>query len=313
VRLLERISAGRKPVGEFVPPSMEAVRFGANPSTTFPASEIQELRWDEGEPPRMTVNFLGLTGPLGVLPLYYTELVMSRLRERDTSGLDFFDIFNHRMTALFYRAWRKHRFTVAHERDTRNAFSNYLLALIGMSTDGLQNRLAVPDESLIHYSGLLAPHPRSAMALKQLLEDYFDVPVEIEQFAGSWYPLDSQTQCSFEDEPSPSTQLGQGAIVGDEVWDHQSVARIRLGPLTLERYRDFLPGGAANEALRALTQFFSGNEIDFEVQLILAREDVPRCELGKAGATAPVLGLLSWVRSVPFERDAADTIFRLGK
>ena len=33
----------REPVGRFVNPSHEVVRFGANPATAFPASEIQSL------------------------------------------------------------------------------------------------------------------------------------------------------------------------------------------------------------------------------------------------------------------------------
>lgn len=311
VRLLERIASGREPVGHFVQPSSEAVRFGANPSINFPASEIQSLTWSEGEPPEMLVNFLGLTGPLGVLPVYYTELLMLRIRERDTALRDFLDTFNHRITSLFYRAWKKYHFTVAYERGEQDRFSEHLLGLIGLGTPGLENRMAVPDDSLIYYSGLLAPHPRSATALRQILSDYFGVPVEVVQFAGSWYALERSTQCCLQDSSSSSEQLGQGAVVGDEIWDHQSVVRIRLGPLTLARYLDFLPGGRANQALRTLTQFFSGNEIDFEAQLILARDDVPRCELGKDDEAAPMLGLLTWAKSAPFRRDADETILRL--
>ena len=47
-----------------------------------------------------------------------------------------------------------------------------------------------PDDTLIYYAGLLAQRPRSAQALQQILADYFEVPVEIEQFAGGWYRLD---------------------------------------------------------------------------------------------------------------------------
>ena len=54
------------------------------------------------------------------------------------------------------------------------------------------------------YAGLLAQWPRSASALRQVLTDYFDVPVEIEQFAGGWFRLDRETQCCFEDGASIS-------------------------------------------------------------------------------------------------------------
>ena len=114
VRLLERFSDGRAVVGRFSNPGEEVVRFASHASLPFPASEIQALERREGKPPLMTVNFMGLTGPQGVLPLYYTELIVQRIRNRDTAMRDFFDLlFNHRMISLFYQAWEKYRFMVA--------------------------------------------------------------------------------------------------------------------------------------------------------------------------------------------------------
>ena len=43
VRLLQRMAPDRHAVGQFVDPSEEAVRFTVNPSTAFPASQIQAL------------------------------------------------------------------------------------------------------------------------------------------------------------------------------------------------------------------------------------------------------------------------------
>ena len=88
------------------------------PSLAFPAAEIQrlELPEDDAGQPRMDVNFLGLTGPQGVLPIYYTQLIAERARLRDTAIRDFLDIFNHRMISLFYRAWEKYRFPIGYER-----------------------------------------------------------------------------------------------------------------------------------------------------------------------------------------------------
>ncbi len=311
VRLLERLAPEREPVGRFVNPSAEVARFGSHASLSFPASEIQSIIWREGKPPWVLVNFMGMTGPLGVLPLYYTALVVDRLRAGDTALRDFLDLFNHRMISLFYQAWGKYRFTIAYERGERDRFSHHLLDLIGLGTPGLQDRQAVLDDSLLYYAGLLAQRPSSAAALRQMLSDYFDVPVEIEQFAGAWYRLDPGTQCCLESGNGYSEQLGLGAVVGDEIWDQQSRVRIKLGPLTLSQYLDFLPNGTAYEPLRALTSFYSSEELDFEVQLILKQDEVPRCELGSEGETAPQLGWVTWMKSIPLQRDPGDTILRL--
>lgn len=310
VRLVEQLT-GASPVGRFAQPQSECVRFEAHNSTTFPASEIQEFEWREGRPPRMGVNFMGLTGPLGVLPLYYTRLVIDRARARDTGIRDFLDIFNHRMVSLFYRAWEKYRFTVEFARSGSDQVAAHLRDAVGVGTGGLQSRQPVPDHALIFYSGLIAPLTRSATALKQLLEDYFDVPVEIVQFAGGWSELDRPTQTWLEEKQDDSQKLAFGAMVGDEVWDEQSRVRIRLGPLTLEQYRDFLPAGSAYEPLRSITRFFRGTEVDFEVQLVLARDEVPGCELGREDEGAAKLGWSSWAKTAEMNRDPEDTILEL--
>jgi type VI secretion system protein ImpH len=315
VRLLERLQPDRSPVGRFVHPSKEIVRFGAHTATAFPASQIQALTWSNGAAPVMVVNFMGLTGPMGLLPLYYSELLLDRIRSKDRTLLSFLNLFNHRMISLFYQAWEKYRFTVAYERAERDRFSHHLLDTIGLGTQGLQTRQAVADDSLLFYSGLLSLHTRSASALKQIVADYFDVPVEVEQFVGAWYALSRDNQCCFEDADSFSEQLGVGAVVGDEIWNQQSGVRLCIGPLPLRSYADFLPGGSAYQPLRAITRFFAGDEVDFEVQLILKRDEVPGCELDETPRSpehiAPQLGWSTWVKSAPMRRDPGDTILRI--
>jgi type VI secretion system protein ImpH len=311
VRLLERFFPDKSPVGRFHPPSAEVVRFVANSTLAFPASQVQSLEWPTNSAGRMKVNFMGLTGPEGVLPLYYTSLLGERTRSGDHSAVDFFDIFNHRIISLFYLAWEKYRFSIAYEREGLDSFSHHLMDLIGLGTPGLQNRLAVLDDSLLYYAGLLAQRPRSAEALRNILGDYFEVPVEVEQFAGGWYPLDRNTQTALEAGLGESGQLGFGAVVGDEVWDQTARVRVRLGPLSLARYRDFLPQGSAFESLRAMTQFFSNGEFDFEIQLILDRRDVPPCVLGAEGEDAPQLGWHTYIKTRPMKEDASETILQL--
>jgi len=311
VRLLTRAFHGREPVGRQANPGREVLRFGAHVSSVFPASEIQALKLSSDRAHSMIVNFMGLTGPMGVLPLYYTELMIHRVRVKDTAMRDFLDVFNHRIISLFYQAWEKYRFAIAYERGERDRFSQYLLDLVGLGTPALQRRQAVPDETLIYYSGLFALHTRSAQALKQILMDYFEVDVEVVQLTGGWYALDRVSQCCFENANTYSEQLGVGAVVGDEIWDPQSAARIILGPLKLRQYLDFLPNGSAHAPLRALLKFFSNGQIDFEIQLVLKREEVPPCELGVEGEVAPQLGWITWAKSVPMKRDPGDTILRM--
>jgi type VI secretion system protein ImpH len=311
VTLLQRFSEASRPVGGFSNPEQEAVHFRVNPRLGFPASQIQKLEFPEDGPPEMTVNFMGLTGPSGVLPYTYSELILDRMRAKDHSMAAFFDIFNHRAISLFYRAWQKSRFPVTYSAGPRDLFTRYLLDLIGLGTEGLRDRQEIEDEALLHYVSLMGMQARSAAALEQVVEDYFEVPVEIQQFRGAWYGLDEPTQCAMSETDDASCQLGAGAVVGDAVWDRQARVRIRLGPLDMERYCDFLPEASGYKALRALTRFFSNQGLDFEVQLVLDRNQTPGTELDFDAANPARLGWMTWVKTAPLGGDPDDTILSL--
>ncbi|HEY3928407.1 MAG TPA: type VI secretion system baseplate subunit TssG [Candidatus Koribacter sp.] len=311
VRLLEKLLPERERVGAFVPPDREVVRFRAHPSMVFPASEIQSLE-KTGELNNMTVNFMGLVGPLGMLPLYYTDMVMERSRLKDTAMRDFFDMFHHRIISLFYRAWEKYRFTTAYEQGDPDRLSSILLDLVGLGTQGLAGRQKIPDNVLLHYSGLLSQHPRSAIALEQIIADYFEVPVTIEQFAGKWHKLDKKDQSRIADANSIGEMLDFGVVLGDEIWNQQSGVRVRIGPLPLDQYLDLLPTGKRYPELKALVAYYFNHELDFELQLVLKREDTPACDLGKeAQQQAPRLGWTSWIKTAPLNRDPDEAIIPL--
>lgn len=311
VALLERLRAEMRAVGGFSSPDDETVRFSVNPHFGFPASEIQGLTVPDQGPAEMLVNFMGLTGPTGVLPHPYSELILERQRSKDRGLAAFFDIFNHRAISLFYRAWQRSRFPVSYAAGTRDYFTQYLLDLLGLGTANLRDRQSVEDEALMHYISLIVSQSRSAAALEQLLSDYFEVPVEVEQFTGAWYSIDDKTQCQMDESESLSIRMGFGAVVGDAIWDRQGSVRIRIGPLSLERYNDFLPEGSAHEALRSITRFFSNDCLDFQVQLILDRTQVPSIKLDLNDERPARLGWVSWAITKPLSRDPDNAILAL--
>jgi type VI secretion system protein ImpH len=311
VRLITRLAPEAKPVGRFADPSAEAVRFGAEPTLGFPPTEVRSLELGGEGPPRMAVHFFGLIGALGVLPTQYTELVRDRERNGDGAMGDFLDLFQHRLLSLFVRAWERSRPGVGFERGGDHAFHRILLSLVGLGTPGLKGRLAVSDQTLIYYAGLLSQMPRSSSALEQIISEYFDAACEVIPFAGAWRSIDKESQTRFRDRPGDSESLGRGAVVGDEVWDQQSVIRLRLGPLPLRQYVQFLPKQSAYLPLKALIKFFCGEDLDAEVQLVLRREETPRAGLDVEDGASPQLGWVSWMFSKPLGRDPDETVLRL--
>jgi type VI secretion system protein ImpH len=326
VRLLARLLPERKPVGSSAKPGEEFVRFAqmgscpdpkeAQLSMAFPASAVHAIDCDGNTDDRalMTTAFFGLTGTQGVLPLCYTEWMIARRAAKDTTLAAFLDLFHHRLTSLFYRAWEKHHPAVLYELAAARAqkpdpITQYLFDLIGMGTAGLRSRLRVADESLLRYGGLIAQRPLSAPSLRGVLRDYFSVPVEIEQCAGDWYRLED-ADCCYLAPDSMRNQLGEAAFLGDEVWDQQSLFRIRIGPLPLERFLEFLPNGSAMAKLVDLTTFLVGQALAFDVQVVLRAEDVPCARLADEGEDAPRLGWIGWLKTAEFESAADDAVFR---
>jgi type VI secretion system protein ImpH len=311
VALLQRLRGDAHHVGGFATPGDEAVRFSANPRLAFPASEIQQLALRGDMPAEMMVNFMGLTGPSGVLPYVYSELILERLRAKDTSLARFLEIFDHRAISLFYRAWERSRFQVNYALKGRDLFSRYLLDLLGLGTDGLRDRQNIEDEALMPFISLLAMQARSAQSLEQVLAAYFEVPVQVMQFTGTWYSIDRSTQCAMDERDDVSCQIGIGAVAGDAVWNPSGRARIRVGPVPLETYKEFLPDGSAYASMRAITRFFTNDCLDFELQLVLERNYVPAVELDSDGATPARLGWTSWAKTAPMGMDPDDTILAL--
>lgn len=319
VRLLERLRPDADPVGEFGRPENEAVRIGVHPSLAFPTGEIEALEPGEDGRAEMEVNFLGLVGPMGVLPHQYTHLVAERERAGDGALRSFLDLFHHRILSLFYRAWKKHRFTVAAEEEGEegeDALTAHLLDLVGRGVEATRDRLPLDDRALASYAGLFRAHGRSAVALEAMVEDFFGVPAEVEQFVGAWYPISTADQCALgvgdeEGGGGISSQLGVGSVVGDEVWDEQARVRIRLGPMSRERFEGFLPGRDGHRELAALARQFGDGRLDFEAQLVLEGDDVPGCVLGREDDMPQALGWSTWIRSAPFSRDADETVLDL--
>ena len=98
---------------------------------TFASGPLAHLRPGEGDaPPRLTVNFFGLLGPNGPLPLHLTEYARDRLRNSDDPTMArFLDLFHHRMLLFFYRAWAAGQPTVSRDRPGEDRFETYIGSL----------------------------------------------------------------------------------------------------------------------------------------------------------------------------------------
>jgi type VI secretion system protein ImpH len=312
VRLLEKIYPERKAVGREALPHEEITRFRSRMSLGFPASQIQEFKestdeFTEQQKLEMFVNFMGMVGVSGVMPVHYTELIMDRVRYRDTTMWSFLDIFTHRAVSMFFRAWEKYRFPIGFERG-QDDFTAFLFDIAGLGTKGLHGRMHLEDESLLPYGGLIAQKPHSAAALGNILSDYFRVKAKILQFFGQWLDLDGASITKL---GQANSGLGTTAIIGARVWEQQSKFRIVLGALSFSEFQAFLPSGTAYKPLQSIVRFMHGAEFDFDVQLVLQAKQVPSTILTTRALRRPMLGWTSYLKTKPFKQDDEQVILKI--
>lgn len=331
VRLLalaSRKSGGASPIPR-------RLRFGTPLSLGFPPSEILEVapREDKGVALsglsgesaseenesdelalQMTIGFMGLTGPSGVLPTSYTELLIERRNfYRDTAAHQFIDLFAHRAVSLFYEAWRKHRFYLGYEAGERNGFTRNVLDLVGVGLTPLQSRLqqekgGIPDVFLTYFAGVLSQKPVSASNLAALIRGYFRVDAQVEQFVGQWVAVPVQEQTSLGQQ---SCVLGDSAFAGERIWDRQNKICVKLGPLTQGEFMSFLPGQSGAVALTELVQFCVGQTLACDLELTLDKAGVPPLRLGGEQDAAPRLGHTAWLQTQGLQAHPSDARFSL--
>jgi type VI secretion system protein ImpH len=292
VGLLEAFNPEGKPLGETLDPEQEPVHFSVKPGFSFPPSDISNLRQTEpGKAANMEVRFLGLIGPSGVLPHWYNELAVERVRSHDFTLVDFLDIFHHRLITLLYLSWKRTNLPANYLPGAKDRLSWYLLSLIGLGTEGMRGRIGLPEESLIFCSGLLGRQVPSVAAVQAAVRYMSGADVELQQFIERVVPLDPEdcTQLG-----AANASLGESTVCGGFVYECQSKFRVELGPVGYRQFVRFLPSGDLLKPIFALIRYMVGVEYEFEIGVTLRAEEVPGCRLGDTSPDAPRLGWSTW-------------------
>lgn len=288
----------------------DAVRFKVQQTLSFPASAIQSCELAPNAPASLEVNFMGLTGPSGALPVHYTEeLITRKVQQRDDSGAAFFDIFNHRAIDLFYGAWEKYRGYITFERERRDPVTQAVRHIAGVGFEVLQTILQAPhfgnqERSISYYAGILSQRPLSTEAVARVMTEYFGQGVQIVPFLPAWLPMGEAGENRL---GQRNALLGVNLLVGSHMQSRQSRLKIRIGPLDLSTFKRFLPHGDAFAALKGFLKFCWGHQFSLEVELILHQDDVGPPALGGDNR----LGWYGWVGSHPAREHAADTRFEI--
>jgi type VI secretion system protein ImpH len=294
VRLM--ILAGPERDGSLPP----GIRFRTPATLAFPPSELAAWGAHPADPrlEEVTVSFLGLTGPMGVLPASYTEWLMERRwLHRDGAAHAFLDLFVHRILLLFYEAWRKGRFHFHWEQARKGGLFRQALALLGLPAHRTLSQAAASPgtapcpRTLIPLAGILARHPLPASCLEGILGAVFRTPIRVQSFRGRWMPIPLEEGSRL---GRGSSCLGRETFLGARQWDRQTKVQILAGPIPSGSFSSFLPGGAAFRDLGQWVSRTQGPGLAWDLALQPSTGALPRPFLG---SPALRLGFDSFLRT----------------
>jgi type VI secretion system protein ImpH len=277
-------------------------RLHASDALAYPAAEVEAVEPDGGGRAALATAVMGLTGPLGVLPQHYTELLHASRRAHNPALGAFLDLFNDRLLTLFAAAAAKYCLPLAFEGapaggpDPITALLQALVGIQGMAIDGELGHVPDPTALLLHHAGHFSQRRASAAALEAVLADELGVPVRVDSYQGAWLPIpvDEQSRLGDPDGPPAFCTLGVDAVAGERVWDVQSRFRVVLGPLDYRTFRQLLPDGPLLARAVGLARFLCGAGMAIEVSLRLDAPEVPACRMGGSAGYAPHLGWNTW-------------------
>lgn len=308
MRRIESAHADKPRLGDALRPGDEPIRFAEEASLTFAPAAISSL--DRSVvPPRLYQRVYGFLGPNGALPIHMTEYARERqLHHGDRTFAAFLNTLLHRFGLFFYRAWARANPVVNLDRPDQAPVVRHVGALFGMADPALRERDALGDFAKLHFVGRLARSVRDADGLEAWIRLQFGVPARVEQFSGHWMPLAREERSRLKKDGQ--SMLGRGAVLGGSVWDVQHKFRIVIGPLEWAGFELLLPGGARLDQLQALVRQYVGFEFNWDLRLILRREEVPVWRLG-AREGVGLLGRTAWMSGRRQTGDADDLVMNV--
>lgn len=305
LRLVESAHAALPRLGKAARAREEPLRLTQEPRLAFPTSGVAAFSpAANGSPAGLAVSLVGLFGSGGPLPLHLTSYALERRQQAgDDAFIDFCGLLQHRLIALFYRAWADGRPHVQHDRPAQDRFRLYLGALAGLGLPALRDRDVLPDRFKLHHAGLLGCQSTHLERAEVLLRDLLRAPVQLQELVGGWLDLPERLQTRL---GVAGTRLAVDAVVGAASFQRQHLFHIRVGPVDLNTYLALLPGGSRLDRLTALVRLLVGDALEWGLVLVLAAAEVPPMRLD-GGAR---LGWTSWLPAEARTRDADDLVLR---
>jgi len=257
-------------------PSLEAVRFSVAQQVGYagaPINHVTEVA--DSHQLDLAVTFLGLTGVNGALPFHYTEAILQRIRHKDHALRDFFDMFNNRLIALYYRSWEKYRFAIGYEQNACNPTDPISVAL--------SNLTGAEDDLELYFASYFKHAIRNEANLRNMLQEIVAGDVVIKTLQGQWINMadDEVTRlCSRQQPEGTFACLGVNSMVGGKMWDLSSKIDIVLKPSDASDFDQLKPNSDKRKIIENLVANYLGPAVKSSLKVEADYDAIVKPRLG---------------------------------
>ncbi len=308
VRLLENLYPDKARLGRSHRAAEDPVRLEQTAALSFQPSAVTGFEYKKDlSVPSLSTSFFGLFGANGALPLHLSEYADERKRHfNDPTFISFINLFQHRMLSFVYRAWADSQPTVNFDRYQDDRFKIYIGSFLGLGADSLHGRDDIYDNLKLHFAGHFACQHKHPEGLKLILESYFGFKTDILEFVGEWLNLPNNSVCRL-GRSKHTGCLGLNTIAGASIWSKQHKFRIIMGPMQLKDYEHILESDSTRNEIIAIVRNYIGFELDWDINLILQHDQVPKARLGSRTR----LGWSGWLGVRKERSDANDLVLNI--
>lgn len=291
------------PAGQLVPEI-------SNPTNLFTPTRFvkDESRAGAG---RIAANYMGLIGPIPALPANYTHAAIIERKRRSASLFDFLELFAQELRVFFVTAHRKYRLPSLFQLyrvGAENKITAAIYSLMGFATKRHRDALRLHEEVPLYYAGYFADQRRPAICLELMLNDFLGLPVKVHQFHLRRLGISEDEQTRLGGIGTENSILGKTAVAGATCLNRSGSIRITIGPVGYAEYLALMPDRSLYGGLTELIRLFCGPSINYDVQIVLKKEEIPQTRLD---SNSPVgrLGWDIWALQGRAIADSGDTIF----
>lgn len=287
VRELEARAADKPRIGRAKRPEHSIVDLAQQPSLGFAESTLTTAVPHRGRT-QLRGYWLGLTGPMGPLPVHLSEYAFfeRRYAKKHPFG-DWLDVLAGRMLQAFYRAWAESQPVAQADRPNDDRFAQWLAALSG-AAEGAPADAAFPARARSHYAALFAGL-RSAIAIQDALSHLLMQPVRVVEYMPKWREFEAEDLSRL---GRSFSTLGSDAALGARVFSASDAFRVIVRAESLRDYQSLLPGGERFRIAAEAIDAFKPTHLEWDLCVEIDDADAPPARLDGMSR----LGWTSWVK-----------------